>query len=411
MMSAEFCAVLMRLTLASSLALLVVLLLRKPLRIKLGARAAYATWILVPTVIVAMLIPAPVKPLGLLANAPSNLRLAEIVSTRLAASAQYDSSALLLTVWSMGALIALGAFARRQSRFNRLIQRREDQPYDEMVEHGPAVSGLLRPRIVMPSDFRQRYSETEQLLVLAHERLHLQRGDVHAHALATALRCLFWFNPLVHYAAARFRFDQELACDAAVLERFPKSRRAYGDAMLKTRLAEFGLPVGCYWQSSHPLKERIAMLKHPLPGRLRRASGLMLIAAMVTTGTFAAWAAQPGASSTVDKSKASVATASTPATPLTADALTPPRYPVEALVKHLGGKVVLQLRVGADGSVKDVKIVSSKPAGVFDQAAMEAASKWRFNPAKDAHGNNMESWVQAPVTFEPNDPKKSASAK
>ena len=83
---------------------------------------------------------------------------------------------------------------------------------------------------------------------------------------------MFWFNPLVHLAAARFRFDQELACDAAVIARHPDSRRRYGAAMLKTQRAEFGLPMGCHWQSSHPLKERVAMLKQAPPSRPTRAS-------------------------------------------------------------------------------------------------------------------------------------------
>lgn len=155
------------------------------------------------------------------------------------------------------------------------------------------------------------------------------------------------------------------------------------------------------------------MLKHPLPGRLRRTSGLMLIAALVATGTFAAWAAQPRGSSTVGAAKEAVAAGSTPATPVTANAgaLTPPGYPPEALAKHLTGKVVLQLRVGADGNVKDVKVVSSKPAGVFDQATMQAASKWQFNPGKDSRGNRVEAWVQVPVEFAPDRARKPASAK
>src|SRR6185369_12001110 len=97
-------------------------------------------------------------------------------------------------------------------------------------------------------------------------------------------------------------------------------------------------------------------------------------------------AAQPGGSSTVGETKGTVAAASMPATPVTADpgALTPPRYPQGALAKHLGGEVVVQLRVGVDGNVKNVKVVSSKPAGVFDQVAIQAASKWQFKPGKDA---------------------------
>jgi TonB family protein len=109
---------------------------------------------------------------------------------------------------------------------------------------------------------------------------------------------MYWFNPLFHFAASRFRFDQELACDALVITRFPEARRYYADAMLKTQLADLGLPAGCHWQSSHPLKERISMLKHPLPGRARRVFGLIAVAAFVAAGSYAAWAAQPAAPAT-----------------------------------------------------------------------------------------------------------------
>jgi TonB family protein len=250
--------------------------------------------------------------------------------------------------------------------------------------------------VVLPADFQQRYSAEEQALVLAHERLHLERGDIVAQGVATMLRCMFWFNPLVHYAAAAFRFDQELACDSDVLAKHPDSRRAYGEAMLKTQLADFGLPVGCHWQSSHPLKERISMLRKPLPGTLRRRTGLILVAAMVVSGSYAAWAAQPGKSA--------------PATPMPAvssitdaDVLTPPAWP-EGVAKDRTGNVWLNLLVAADGRVIQVKVESSNPAGVFDAAAVAAASQWRFNTARDNLGKKVQGWVRVPVQFAPHEP-------
>lgn len=398
-MGAELWRELLQSSLASSLALIVVLLARRPLRLGLGARIAYGAWIVVPATVLAVLVPAPSKSFVLVADAVTGIGMPQAVLSPMIATPGLGPQALLLAIWSIGAAIAFALFALRQQRFNRLVLRRAKLPYDEVIGHGPAVAGLFRPRIVMPTDFRQRYNVEEQALVLAHERLHLQRGDIHAQSIATALRCLFWFNPLVHYAALRFRFDQELACDASVLERFPNARRSYGEAMLKTQLADFGLPVGCHWQSSHPLKERIAMLKQPLPGVQRRVSGLLLIAAMVATGSYTAWAAQPGASAA---SKAPAKPSIPLLTAITdADTLTSPTYPPDALTKRLSGKVVLQVLVGVDGAVKEVKVVSSTPAGVFDQVSIEAASKWHFTPAsRTSTGEKVEGWVQVPVQFE-----------
>jgi beta-lactamase regulating signal transducer with metallopeptidase domain len=92
------------------------------------------------------------------------------------------------------------------------------------------------------------------------------------------------------------RVDQELACDATVIEARPALRRSYGEALLKTQLSACVPPVGCTWPSRapHPLKERIAMLKSPPPTRRRRLVGAALLAGLALGGGYAAWAAQPG---------------------------------------------------------------------------------------------------------------------
>ena len=388
--------------LATSVALALILLLRKPLRRALGARTAYAAWALVPLCLIAVLIPAPSSGLAFLADAATQIGLLQGLPASTPAAGSVDLRTLLASLWIAGALTSAAVFARRQSQFNRLVQASPGLPYDHVLGHGPAVTGLLRPRVVLPADFQQRYSAEEQTLVLAHERLHLERGDIIAQGLATALRCVFWFNPLAHYAAAAFRFDQELACDADVLARHPDSRRAYGEAMLKTQLADFGLPVGCHWQSSHPLKERISMLRKPLPGAVRRRTGLIVVAALVVSGSYAAWAAQPGQSGSV------------PAIPgissiTAADVMTPPRWP-DGVSMNSTGMVVLDLLVGSDGKVQQVKVHSSKPAGIFDAAAIEAASQWRFNAARDSLGKKVQGWVRVPVQFAPDEPPASPPA-
>jgi len=405
-MTAEILAGLLRSGIAISVATILAMLLRKPLRRWLGARAAYAIWLLIPMIAIVVLIPAPTRESVLPVVTSAWTGIPQAMTSLMIPASATDASSPLFALWLFGVVFAAVVFAYRQARFNRFIQRREHQPYDEVIGHGPAVAGLWRQRIVLPTDFKQRYNDAEQALVLAHEHVHLRRGDVHAQTFATALRCVFWFNPLLHFAVARFRFDQELACDAAVLAQFPKSRRAYGDAMLKTQMADFGLPIGCHWQSSHPLKERIAMLKKPLPGNLRRASGSILVAAVVLTGSYSAWAAQPVA--TVHSGTQAVATAaSTNASP--AAVLAPPRYPADAVTRKIGGRVVLKLLVGADGKVKNVKVESSKPSGVFDKVAIEAATDWKFNPST-SHGKAVEGWVRVPVDFVPDSHKKSTTA-
>ena len=107
------------------------------------------------------------------------------------------------------------------------LRPREDGAFQAGSIAGlPAVVGLLRPRTVLPADFDLRYTGEQRTLLRMHELEHVARGDLWANALVAALRCVSWFNPLVHLAARWFRHDQELACDQRVLSHRPRSRRA-----------------------------------------------------------------------------------------------------------------------------------------------------------------------------------------
>ena len=55
-----------------------------------------------------------------------------------------------------------------------------------------------------------------------------------------------------------------------------------------------------------------------------------------------------------------------------------PRYPVMALRRKLEGQVTVRFTIQPDGSVASPSVVSADPPGVFDEAALVAASRWRF---------------------------------
>lgn len=163
----------------------------------------------------------------------------------------------------------------------------------------PLLIGLRRARIIVPLDFDTRYDSEEQALILAHERAHRQRGDILANAIASAWLCVFWFNPLMYWAAIRLRVDQDLACDASVLRGSSAGPLRYAQLLLKAQLADgppLYVPMTCQWLSAHPLKERIVMLRHSYPGSARRSFGIALTAAVIFAGTGLAWATQPESS-------------------------------------------------------------------------------------------------------------------
>jgi beta-lactamase regulating signal transducer with metallopeptidase domain len=296
-------------------AIVVVFLLRRPLRASFGAPVAYALWLLVPVACLASLLPprtyapppAYVMPLqnpaaqNPAAQMPATMPMAQpapripeqltahiappMISAKTASldSAFPDYAALLFAVWTLGTVLMALYLARLQVRFHATMR---------LGEAGPAVLGFFRPRLVMPDTFEEQFTVAEQAAILAHERVHLARQDARINALAALLRCLCWFNPLIHLGAASMRIDQELACDATALAG-AVSRRDYAKALLKSQMMVTLLPLGCNWPGSqHPLIERIALLKRKRPGRARRIAGTGLILFVATCAGLGAWAAQ-----------------------------------------------------------------------------------------------------------------------
>lgn len=227
----------------------------------------------------------------------------------------------------------------------------------------PVSLGIWRPRIVLPMDFDTRYTAAERSLILAHERLHLRRGDLYANLLAALLLCIGWCNPLMHLAWRAFRLDQELACDADVLTRYPGKRRSYATAMLKTQCGAAWMPTACHWNAPHALTQRVAALLGPAVDVPRARWNLRLVVALAVLVSGACWALQP----------AQLQGRRVPGNPLDFSTMQPPKYPADAIAAGLAGFVELQIAVSPNGTPDHIAIVRSTPAGVFDRAVLDAA--------------------------------------
>ena len=57
-----------------------------------------------------------------------------------------------------------------------------------------------------------------------------------------------------------------------------------------------------------------------------------------------------------------------------------PQWPREALIEGIEGYVVVEVTIGADGSVKDVRVIQAEPKRMFDRNVIRAVLKWKFKP-------------------------------
>lgn len=261
---------LLRANLIGSLAILAILALRLLVRRRFGPEVAYRLWAIPPLAAAATLLPLKTFKGAAVIHPLANLVPGEFAPW-------------LFAAWTAGLLIAAAAMWRAQAAFLRAARR---------GEVGPAVVGVIAPRLIMPPD-DGRYTPQERTLIRAHEREHIRRQDPRDGAMIVALQCLAWFNPLVHIAAHLARLDQELACDAAVLRRHPRERTLYAKTLLKTQLAGAALPLGCHWpaRGRHPLEVRVEQLSRPAADA--SLAGPMLIMTTAVLAAALAWAAEP----------------------------------------------------------------------------------------------------------------------
>lgn len=281
---ADVLLALVRANLAASVAILTLLVLRRPAQRVFGAEAAYGLWLIFPLAALASLLPPPTAEPGLPPTAAQ--AAAQVLKAWLETSGAAEQADVLIAVWLGGVVLAVGVMIRAQRRFNRLAK-------DGLA--GPALVGAIFPRFVTPGDYQTRFTPEERELVREHERTHRARGDLQTNALLAVAQAVAWFNPLIHLASAMIRFDQELACDASVARRFPRARRRYAETMLKTQLSGPTAPLACGWTPAglHPLEVRIAFLKRAAPSDDRVVASAVAVAALSLATVIAAWSIQP----------------------------------------------------------------------------------------------------------------------
>jgi beta-lactamase regulating signal transducer with metallopeptidase domain len=276
MMIDDLILTLLRTNLAASAGIVVVLAARGPARAWFGAHVGYALWLVVPVAAAAALLPGPVRIPGPNPSLPAKDWLSSGGHGR-----------AVFTIWMLGALASTALGVWSQLRFSAV---------ERAGLAGPAVVGVIQPRIVAPRGFRERFTDAERRLIRTHELAHIERGDPGWNAFATLATWVCWFNPLGHVALRAMRFDQELACDATVLGGRPDLRRAYADTLLKALPASVAAPFANHWRGArHPLEARIRALLADRPADSRQDVGVAALSALVVAAFAVSWAVQPAA--------------------------------------------------------------------------------------------------------------------
>ncbi len=143
-------------------------------------------------------------------------------------------------IWVVGVAVLMGyslaSYLLLRRRLRQAVRIQEDV-YESNRISTPFLLGFFDPRIYLPVGLPQE----ERAYVLAHELVHLKRGDYLVKAVTWLTLSLHWFNPLVWLAYGLMVRDMEMSCDERVIRRLGEgSKKAYSKALLAISSASQG---------------------------------------------------------------------------------------------------------------------------------------------------------------------------
>jgi TonB family protein len=194
----------------------------------------------------------------------------------------------LFALWAAGAAFFLWRALAGQwaaAKLARCAWRRDDGLLVSEEISIPMVCGFFRPKILLPPEAAD-YGPDRLRVVLAHERMHIQRNDTRWQALAQAACAFYWPHPLAWRAAAELGKESEQACDDGVLGTGVPASAYAGHLVDVARGLRRAAPApeGVIAMARiHELERRVTALLNPQLNRHRagwRATALTAVAAL-----------------------------------------------------------------------------------------------------------------------------------
>ena len=157
-------------------------------------------------------------------------------------------------VWLLGGLAMLSAHGLSYVRFKRQVIQKGVFVEDDSILYqlqklteelqircevvtveyskaaSPMIIGFVRPILVMPEE---TYCREELYFILKHELIHLKRHDIYFKLLLLAVNALHWFNPVVWFMRKEATIDMELSCDEGVVRGMNfEARKVYTETLI-----------------------------------------------------------------------------------------------------------------------------------------------------------------------------------
>ncbi len=102
----------------------------------------------------------------------------------------------------------------------------------------PCIISVIKPKILIPKDYKNTVSNNEFKYIFLHELIHYNKKDLIFNWVFTLVVIIHWFNPIVWLCFFLMKKDCELCCDFVAMKHLKQNERIeYGEILIK--LAEF----------------------------------------------------------------------------------------------------------------------------------------------------------------------------
>jgi TonB family protein len=401
-----------------------------------SAAARHAVWIF--AIVAAVLLPlvaavVPELQLPVLPESVVSVRLVPATLQAEAALAQHEpklSPAInvgngLLVLWGAGMALLLMQIAAATAGVSRLAKSAgpaEDETWAELVETiskslgcrervrvlfsnaevSPMTWGTWRHTILLPSS-ANHWSAERRRLVLAHELAHVKRNDGILQICLQIACSIYWFNPLIWYAAHRVRTERERACDDQVLN-LGEAAEDYADHLVQIARglqARTSAPFAAVAMAQPSQLETRLVSILDYRTRRRAVSKTAMVFLCACTGLMTFSIASIGVTSAIPLPPVFIVSTKPVPPPETAtppaasqrthignngvdpsSSVVPPQVigPIAPLFAAVDGTVTLEASVDVQGNVHVLRVVKGLSAAL-DQRAIEAVANWQFTPS------------------------------
>ena len=195
-------------------------------------------------------------------------------------------SSVLTLLWGLLSLCVLGttgaASAQLGARISQLpTLRARGREVHVARRIGPAVVGVIRPRIVLPEWLLAAPAGVLEIALL-HEEEHLKARDTRLLAAGAIAAALVPWKPFLWYQLHRLRVAVELDCDRRVISAGIPSTR-YASVLLEVGEIQSALPVGALALATPPseVERRLRALFSPIRSVGSIRAGTMVAAAIL----------------------------------------------------------------------------------------------------------------------------------